>query len=194
MEQGRGFTLQEALVGINQLIDDESEQSADAPPVSAEAFSRQFLRIFRKTDEVPNDQLQKFLRGTGMSPADFEKRGWCKKTGRIFRMVDPLDWAKQWKGLNRKGMARDLDQTLFLIGASYADSGIKVWDTLNSQNFKHHPAIPELLVWFVKDGPSQTVKEAAYRAQRLYEDWMDRNKPQVQAVQEEFDFGNDQAA
>ncbi|HEU5078766.1 MAG TPA: DUF1156 domain-containing protein [Opitutaceae bacterium] len=188
VEQGREFTLREALVGINQLIDDEDEKSADAPPVTAEAFSRQFLRIFRKTDEVPNDQLQKFLRGTGMSPADFEKRGWCDKDGKTYRMVEPLAWARAWKGQNRKGMSRDLDQTLFLIGASYADSGIKVWDTLNSPNFLHHPAIPDLLSWFGKNGANQTVKEAAYRAQRLYEDWMERNKPAVQALQVEFGF------
>lgn len=188
VEQGREFTLREALVGINQLIDDEDEKSADAPPVTAEAFSRQFLRIFRKTDEVPNDQLQKFLRGTGMSPADFEKRGWCQKDGKTYRMVDPLAWAKAWKGQNRKGMARDLDQSLFLIGASYSDSGINVWDTLNSVNFLHHPAIPDLLGWLGKNGASQTVQEAAYRAQHIYADWMERNKPAVQAVQAEFGF------
>ncbi|HOF41666.1 MAG TPA: DUF1156 domain-containing protein [Candidatus Hydrogenedentes bacterium] len=193
VEQGREFTLREALVGINQLIDDEEEQSADAPPVTAEAFSRQFLRIFRKTDEVPNDQLQKTLRGTGMSPADFEKRGWCDKDGKVFRMVEPLSWARAWKGQNRKGMARDLDQTLFLIGASYTNSGINVWDTLNSSTFRHHPAIPDLLPWFVKNGANQTVKEAAYRAQRLYEDWMERNKPAVQAVQAEFGFAEEVA-
>lgn len=188
VEQGRGFTLREALVGINQLIDDEEEHSADAPPVTAEAFSRQFLRIFRKTAEVPNDQLQKHLRGTGMSHADFEKRGWCKKEGKAFRMVEPLAWAQQWKGQNRKGMARDLDQTLFLIGACFTDSGVNVWDTLNSPNFKHHPGIPDLLGWFVRNGANQPVKEAAYRAQRLYDDWMERNKPAVQAAQAEFDF------
>lgn len=188
VEQGREFTLREALVGINQLIDDEDEKTSDAPPVTAEAFSRQFLRIFRKTDEVLNDQLQKTLRGTGMSPADFEKRGWCEKDGKVFRMVEPLAWAREWKGQNRKGMARDLDQTLFLIGASYTDSGINVWDTLNSATFRHHPAIPDLLPWFGKNGANQTVKEAAFRAERLYADWMERNKPAVQAVQAEFGF------
>jgi len=193
VEQGREFTLREALVGINQLIDDEEEQSSDAPPVTAEAFSRQFLRIFRKADEVPNDQLQKTLRGTGMSHADFEKRGWCEKDGKVFRMVEPMAWARAWKGQNRKGMARDLDQTLFLIGASYSDSGINVWDTLNSSTFRHHPAIPDLLPWFVKNGANQTVKEAAFRAQRLYEDWMERNKPAVQAVQAEFGFSEEVA-
>jgi adenine-specific DNA methylase len=89
VEQGREFTLREALVGINQLIDDEEEQSSDAPPVTAEAFSRQFLRIFRKTDEVPNDQLQKTLRGTGMSPAEFDTflRVETDRAGKIVRAL-----------------------------------------------------------------------------------------------------------
>lgn len=188
VEHGREFSLKEALVGINQLLDDEDEQSADAPPITAEAFSRQLLRIFRRTDQVANDQMQKTLRGTGMSPADFEKRGWCKKEKKVFNMVSPLDWAQQWKGQNRKGMARDLDQTLFLIGACFEDSGIKVWDTLNSPNFRHHPAIPDLLEWFTSNGADNTVKAASHRARTIYLDWMERNKPEVESAQAEFDF------
>lgn len=189
VEHGREFSLKEALVGINQLLDDDEEQTSDdAPPITAEAFSRQFLRIFRRTDQVANDQMQKTLRGTGMSPADFEKRGWCKKEKKVFNMVSPLDWAQQWKGQNRKGMARDLDQTLFLIGACFEDSGIKVWDTLNSPNFRHHPAIPDLLEWFTSNGADNTVKAASHRARTIYLDWMERNKPEVEQAQAEFDF------
>lgn len=191
VEHGREFTLKEALVGINQLLDDESEHATDAPPVAAEAFSRQFLRIFRRTASVPNDQMQKTLRGTGMSPADFEKRGWCKKVQKAFQLVDPLEWALAWKGQNRKGMARDLDQSLFLIGACFENSGIKVWDTLNSPNFRHHPAIPDLLAWFVNNGADHQVKTSANRARTIYLDWMEKNKPEVQAVQAEFDFVED---
>ena len=191
VEQGREFSLKEALVGINQILDDEDEQTADAPPTVAEAFSRQFLRIFRRTDQVASDQMQKTLRGTGMSPADFEKRGWSKKEKKFFQMVSPLDWAQQWKGQNRKGMARDLDQSLFLIGACFEDSGIKVWDTLNSPNFRHHPAIPDLLAWFTSNGADYTIKAASNRARTIYLDWMDRNKAEVQAAQAEFDFMED---
>jgi putative DNA methylase len=188
VEHGREFTLKEALVGINQLLDDEEEQKEDAPPITAEAFTRQFLRIFRRTDNVASDQMQKTLRGTGMAPSDFEKRGWCKKVKKVFHMVQPLEWAGQWKGQNRKGMARDLDQTLFLVGACYEDSGINVWDTLNSPNFRHHPAIPELLVWFGSNGADDTVKASSHRAHRIYLDWMERHKDEVEEAQAEFDF------
>lgn len=46
-EEGRDFTVKEALLGINQLLDDEqSGDSGISPPASAEPLSRQFLRIF----------------------------------------------------------------------------------------------------------------------------------------------------
>jgi hypothetical protein len=88
-------------------------------------------------------------------------------------------------------MARDLDQSLFLIGACFDNSGIKVWDTLNSPNFRHHPAIPDLLAWFVTNGADNRIKTSANRARTIYLDWMEKNKPEVQAVQAEFDFVED---
>jgi len=48
-----------------------------------------------------------------------------------------------------------------------------------------------LLVWVGKNGASQTVKEAAYRAQRLYDDWMESHKPAVRAMQAEFGFSEE---
>ena len=61
VEQGREFTVREALAGINNLLDDE-EPGRPVPPVLAEPFTRQFLRIFDRTSEVPRDQIQKILR------------------------------------------------------------------------------------------------------------------------------------
>lgn len=188
VEEGRLFSVKEAILAIKNLIDDEVTPAAETPPVMAEALTRQFLRLFRRTAEVPRDEMQKDLRGTGTGPDDFVKKGWCKEEKKIFQMVPPLRWAQQFKGVNRKVLSRDLDQTLFLIGACYPESGIRVADTLGSATFRHHPAIPDLLEWFTRHGPDFTFKAAAARALALYQDWMERNKPTVQAVQQEFDF------
>jgi hypothetical protein len=94
--------------------------------------------------------------------------------------VHPLEWARAFKGVNRKQLSRDLDQSLFLIGACWRDSGIRVADTLGSQNFKHHPAIPDILGWFVSHGVDFETKSAAANALKLYKDWMERHKPEVQ--------------
>ena len=136
--------------------------------------------------------MQKTLRGTGVGPAVFEKKGWCKEEKKIFQLVPPLEWARGFKGANRSKLSRDLDQTLFLIGACWPESGIRVADTLGSANFKHHPAIPELLGWFVRHGADFATKGAAANALKLYQDWMERNKP---AVQEQLLlFGEEDAA
>jgi putative DNA methylase len=63
VDVGRTITVQEALVGINQLIDEDSNHVQEPPPGTAEPITRQFLRIFDGRTEVACDQMQKFLRG-----------------------------------------------------------------------------------------------------------------------------------
>jgi putative DNA methylase len=132
VEKGREFTVKEALTGINQLLDDQRDATAEVPPVNAEPYTRQFLRLFADTKILPRDQMQKFLRGTGVSPAEFAERGWCEEEKKVFHFTPPLEQAQKWKGAPRKGLGRDLDQSMFLVGACYENSGINVNETLNS--------------------------------------------------------------
>ncbi len=194
IEKGREdeFTVKDALVGINQLLDDESDTTVEAPPVLAEPYTRQFLRLFADRDTLQRDQMQKHLRGTGVSPSEFLERGWCSEAKKIFTITPPLEWAQQWRGKPRKGMSRDFDQTWFLIGACYDDSGIKASDTLNSGSFVPHPAINDLLGWFAKHGSDADMKVAAQRAKQIYSAWLAKNKPQVDAQLSLFDEEGDE--
>ena len=177
VEKGREdeFTVKDALVGINQLLDDEGDLSTDRPPESAVPYTRQFLRLFADKDTIDRDQMQKHLKGTGVSPSEFVERGWCTEVKKVFILADPLAWAQDWKGKSRRTMARDFDQAYFLIGASYENSGIKVSDTLNSDTFIPHPALGEILTWFVKHSPTEEMRAAAKRAQQLYSTWQAKN-------------------
>ena len=190
IEKGREdeFTVKDALVGINQLLDDESDTTSEAPPVLAEPYTRQFLRLFADKSTLERDQMQKYLRGTGVSPSEFLERGWCTETKKIFTITDPLEWAKQWKGKPRKGMSRDFDQTYFLIGACYDDSGIKASDTLNSGSFVAHPAISDLLTWFGKHGSDSDMRAAAKRAKQIYSTWLAKNTKQETTQRTLFDL------
>lgn len=190
IEKGREdeFTVKDALVGINQLLDDESDTTSEAPPVLAEPYTRQFLRLFADKITLDRDQMQKYLRGTGVSPTEFLERGWCSEEKKVFTVADPLEWAKQWKGKPRKGMSRDFDQTYFLIGACYDESGIKLSDTLNSGSFVPHPAISDLLDWFAKHGSDAEMKSAANRARQIYSSWLAKNRPAQQTQQLLFDL------
>lgn len=190
IEKGREeeFTVRDALVGINQLLDDESDTTSETPPVLAEPYTRQFLRLFADKGTLERDQMQKHLRGTGVSPSEFLERGWCSEEKKVFTVADPLEWANQWKGKSRKGMSRDFDQTYFLIGACYDDSGIKLSDTLNSGSFVPHPAISDLLDWFGKHGSDSNMKAASKRAKQIYSSWLAKNTTQVVTQRTLFDL------
>jgi putative DNA methylase len=190
IEHGRSFAIREALVGINQLLDDDSGITGgpEAPPSNAEPYTRQFLRIFYETTAVLRDQMQKFLRGTGIAPSDFEERGWCSEKKKIFTLTPPMELAQKWKGASRKGMARDFDQTMFLVGACFEGSGVRVEDTLNSPNFAPHPATGELVDWLVRHGGSQEIKQAAQRARTIYRNWLAQNKGKAEEQMKLFDL------
>ncbi|MES9927688.1 MAG: hypothetical protein ABW158_06190 [Candidatus Thiodiazotropha sp. 6PDIVS] len=181
VEQGREFTVKEALVGINQLLEDQAESESGGTPVNCEPISRQFLRIFAKTMEVPRDQMQKYLRGTGIGPSDFINRGWTDEKRKIFHWLSPLDFAQE-RSAKFHSMHRDLDQAMVLVGACYTESGINVKNLLNSE-FKPHPALGDLLSWLVTNGGSSEMRTAGMTARQLYNSWAADHQ---QVVQQQF--------
>jgi adenine-specific DNA methylase len=173
-------SVREALVGINQIIDEDSARSLTPLPVNSEPLTRQFLRIFDNKAEVPRDQVHKFLRGSGMGPDAFEQKQWCSEKAKVFHLVDPLDFARDWHGRHKRRLTSDLDQALVLIGACYEGSGINASDTLKNDHFKPHIALKALLDWFSKQGGSQPIRTAASRAHSIYTAWAASNKAQTQ--------------
>ncbi len=170
------FNLRSAILGINQILDDQRDQSKDVPPVAADPYTRTFLRLFIDTDNLARDQVQKHLRGTGIAPSEFVERNWCREAKKLFTLVPPLEFASGWKGKHRSGIGNsigragggDLDQALFLIGACHEGSGINVKETLSNRNFNAHPALADVLEWFTKHGCNPTVKSAARLALQLF--------------------------
>lgn len=175
VDEGRPISVKDALVGINQLIDEDTNKTAEPPPVIAEPISRQFLRIFDGKTELARDQIQKLLRGSGIAPDEFEGRGWCNEDKKVFHLVDPLTFARDWQGKHRRRLTTDLDQALVMIGACYDGSGINASDTLKNDNFKPHPALKSLLEWLSKRGSSQPMRNAASRALSIYNGWAESN-------------------
>ena len=188
VEKGRDFSVREALVGINVLLDDERDTSKETPPVLAEPYTRQFLRLFADQASLSRDQMHKFLRGTGVSPAEFAERGWCNESQKVFRSTSPLELARSWKGVSRNGMGRDFDQAMFLVGACYENSGIRVQDTLTSTSFVPHPATSDILDWFTRHGGNGEIKKAAGLARQLYTNWLAKNKDKVDQQRTLFDL------
>lgn len=177
VEEGREFTVKEALAGINQILDDQSNSDAVKAPENAEPLTRQFLRIFAGQDQIARDQMQKYLRGSGIGPSDFVSRGWCKEINRpkAFVWADVQEFAKSRK--NFRTIRRDFDQALFLIGACYDGSGINVKKELKSEYFKPHPALGELLNWLGSNGPNSQFRNASIIARQLFNKWSAEHQP-----------------
>lgn len=185
------MSVKDALLGINQLLDEEAGQVAKPPPVTAAPFTRQFLRLFDGRTRLPQDQMQKFLRGTGYGPSDFVGRGWCRhdKKAKVYDLVPPIEIARSWHGRHRTGLAQDYDQAAFLIGACFDRSGINASETLNNPRFKPHPALGALLQWFASHGPTSEIRVAASRADHIFRGWKARaeNRQKVRQLQMFFD-------
>ncbi|MCR9157069.1 MAG: DUF1156 domain-containing protein [Rhodobacteraceae bacterium] len=182
VDEGRPISVKDALVGINQLIDEDANKASEPPPVIAEPITRQFLRIFDGKTELARDQMQKLLRGSGIAPDEFVNRGWCAEEKKVFHLADPLDFARDWQGKHRRRLTADLDQALVIIGACFDGSGINASDTLKNENFKPHPALKSLLEWLSKRGQMQSMRNAASRALTIYNNWAASNKDQVRQL------------
>lgn len=190
VDEGRILSIGEALLGINQLIDEDAGQVQDWPQGNVEPMTRQFLRIFGTSAALPRDQVQKFLRGTGITPEDFVQRGWCDEVKKIFTRTQPLAFAQAWKGKHKYRLSADLDQALMLMGACHEGSGINALDTLNNDNFKPHIALKPLLEWMQHYAPDVEAREAATKACKIFNQWLPRRK-NGQAPQQRSLFDDD---
>jgi adenine-specific DNA methylase len=182
VDEGRPISVKDALVGINQLIDEDANKASEPPPVTAEPITRQFLSIFDGKTELARDQMQKMLRGSGIAPDEFVNRGWAREEKKVFYLNDPLAITQDWQGRHRRKLSADLDQTFVLMGACYDGSGINAADTLKNENFKPHAALKSLLEWMSKRGQTQQMRNAASRALSIYNNWAASNKEQVQQL------------
>ena len=178
-DQETPMSVLEALLGINQLLDEEAGGIKEPPPHNAEPFTRMLLRLFDGKAELPRDQIQKFLRGTGSAPSDFVSRDWVTEQKKVFHLVPPLEVAESWVGKQRKGMTSDYDQAMFFIGACFENSGINASETLNNPNFLPHPALGGLLTWFKTHGADSPTRNAASTASQLYRSWEAKNQPKM---------------
>ena len=186
VDEDRTLSVKDALAGINMILDEETGRIKEAPPVTAEPFTRQLLRIFDGRSEQPRDQVQKFLKGTGIAADEFEQRGWCREDKKILYLTPPLEIARSWHGRQRRNMTSDYDQAMFMIGACFDGSGINVMETISNQNFKPHPALSALLEWHSRRGAGQSVRNAATRALTILHDWERSHQEQVRQLKLEY--------
>jgi len=177
--EGQVLDVRDALLGINQLLDDLLEDTGGQhPPDIAEPASRLYLHIFHNKQKLPRDELHKTLRGTGISPGELESRRWIRVEGKVVHVVpisERFDYFTA-PGRNRKVIKTDLDQTHFLIGAAFPNSGAKIENELNNPNFRIEKSVDEMLKWYMQTGDSLEIRQSARTALQLVEHWRSRSR------------------
>ena len=174
---GQILEVREALLGINQLLDDLLEDTTQTgglrPPESAEPTSRLYLRLFKQRTEMDRDELHKTLRGTGISQGDLESRGWIRVVGKTVYLVPIRERFSYFtvRGRNRKVIKNDLDQVHFLIGVTYPNSGLKIDTELNNPNFRIKKSVDEILRWYTEVDHDPVNRLAAKTAAQLVGHW-----------------------
>lgn len=167
------LTVREALLGINQLLDDDQMPQRKRPPEDAEPLSRLMLQVYCERSEIARDELHKLLRGTGVTQKDFEDREWVREHAKVIYQVAIPERFEQLRkpGRRRDTIKIDLDQAHFLIGAAVSGSGINIMDDLNKGAMKLKPAVLPILNWLAEMELDGDLRKAAHRAAKLVERW-----------------------
>jgi putative DNA methylase len=179
---GQLLSVGEALLGINQLLDDllagEGTEAQERPPEEAEPASRLYLRIFQDRRSIPRDDLGKTLRGSGVAPADLEARGWIKTIGTAVHLVPIVERFQYFTavGRTRKVLKTDLDQAHFLAGAVMGQTGVDVNTELNRGTFTVKRSVDAILRWYAEKDSSKEVRDAAELAGEIVAHWRTRPK------------------
>lgn len=182
VDDGQPLEVKDALIGIELLMQEDPTSKKEYPPSNAEPATQQFLRIFNEQDHIARDQIQKFMKGTGMAPSEFLDRGWCYEEDKVYHLEDPKKIAQGWYGRHREKLKHDYDQVMFMIGACFEGSGINVQDTLKNERFKPHPATKGLLEWHSKHAGVVDARVAAMRALEIYKGWESQNQEKARQL------------
>lgn len=190
---GEMLGVRDALLGINQMLDDILEDAATAgglrPPESADPVSRLYLRIFKNVQTMSRDTLHKTLQGSGVSQNDLESHGWIHVTGREVTVTPVAERyaALTKRGLNRKHIKSDLDQVFFLMGTVQA--GKNLLHELESGNLKLKLSVRDILNWYAQTSDDAAKRQTAIAVLTLMAQFEQKQKAKAQPEQQMlFDF------
>lgn len=194
------LSIRDALLGINQLLDETGSQPGERPPSIVQPVVYQYLRLFGAKAAYSRDEVSKLLRGTAIQQKDFEKTGsspWIVEEDKAVTRVPIYDRFQMMRLRSRRELKTELDQAHFLIGAAMpvkeGDTGVNIEKELERETFLIRPGVEALLDWYAKtpaspdepgvprsSGLALTLLRAAFEARRarmrqedpmLFEEW-----------------------
>ena len=154
------MTIQTALAGINQLLDEDSEDTGTLPPSNIRPEAYIYLRMFGIKTSMTAENLRKSLWSTTIQQRQLENRGWIEQDGKEVKAVPIKDRFEQCRKRPRKEMKTELDQAHFLIGGVLTGD-INLEEELTKDTWMVSPYVAAVLDWYGKFSPDSKTSEAA---------------------------------
>jgi putative DNA methylase len=171
------LSIRDALLGINQLLDESSGAPGERPPSIVQPVVYQYLRLFGVKATYSRDEVSKLLRGTTIQQNAFEKAGstpWIAEEDKVVTRVPIYDRFQKMVKRSRRELKTELDQSHFLIGAAMpaqdGDTSVNIEKELERETFLIRPGVEALLDWYSKTpaGPDEPgIPKAASTALQL---------------------------
>ena len=153
------LSIRDALLGINQLLDESSGQSGERPPSIVQPVVYQYLRLFGPKASFGRDEVSKLLRGTAIQQRDFERAAnsggpWIVERDKLVARVPIHERFHRMVKRSRRELKTELDQAHFLIGAAMPvkdnDTAVNIEKELERDTFLIRPGVEALLDWYSK--------------------------------------------
>jgi hypothetical protein len=177
------LSIRDALLGINQLLDEDTGQPGERPPSVVQPMAYQFLRLFGHHQSLSRDEVSKSLRGTGIVQRELEQRGWIEEQGKVVSRVPIPDRFEKARKRPRKEMKSEIDQAHFLIGAAMPGSGVNLEEELGRDTWMVRRSVEAVLDWYAKTAPEPEVQKAAALAGNLLRMSLEQNRTKIKEEQ-----------
>ena len=180
------LSIRDALLGINQLLDEETGEPGERPPSILQPTCYQFLRLFGDKASLKRDEVGKNLRGTGMTQREFVDRGWVTEKNKVVYRVPIKEQFEKTRLRPRKEMKNEIDQAHFLIGAALPGSGLNIEDELSKNTWAVRRSVEAVLQWYAKTAVEPEIKDAAALAATLLRKALETRRAELQTEQGMF--------
>jgi putative DNA methylase len=173
------LSIRDALLGINQLLDEDTGEPGERPPSILQPICYQFLRLFGDKASLSRDDVGKNLRGTGMIQREFVARGWVAEKSKVVYRVSIKEQFEKTRLRPRKEMKTEIDQAHFLIGAALPGSGLNIEEELSRNTWVVRRSVEAVLQWYARTAVEPEVKDAADLAAILLRTSLEQRRSQL---------------
>ncbi|HVA45324.1 MAG TPA: hypothetical protein VNH11_02965 [Pirellulales bacterium] len=181
--EDEAMSIERALLGINQLLDEDTGGPGERPPSIVSPLAYQFLRLFGSRAALPRDELGKNLRGTGIVQREFEDLGWIQEEAKTVYRVPIAERFEKLRQRPRKEMKTEIDQAHFLIGAALAGSGMNLENEFAKNTWIVRRTVEAVLVWYSQTAVEPEIREAATLAATLLRRSIEERRTQLRDEQ-----------